>query len=187
MKIYHYSSADYATLKTLKKQNEDSTSAVVLPDYVRGDYGSHISFFLDPAPLDILGSIFGKDHRVWFPGSKLVEYTVDVVGIGKFRYELVETPEKTELYYNEDISNVEYHRRLDTVNRELAYVGSGSAVFIQASKHLVGGTRKAYEKLPFRPNWKQIRSKYAATVPHVMLYPTSGEVAYQSKKHVHVK
>lgn len=185
MKIYHYSGGDYPTLQTLNKQNAGSKSA--LPDGTREEYANHISFFFEPAPLDILGGIFGKDHKAWFPGAELIEYTIDVSSIGDFRYEIVESPEKTKLYYDDSISIVQYHKLLAEVNQKHHYVGRGADTFIKACKPLLGGTRKAYMELPHRKNFKELRGKYAATVPHVMLYPDSGEVSYQSKKHVRVK
>lgn len=185
MKIYHYSAGDYPTLQTLNKQKEGLPKAI-LPKDVSEEYGNHISFFFDKVPLDIVGGIFGKHHKAWFSGSELIEYTVEVASIGTFHYEIVESPEKTKLYYDDSISIVEYHRQLRAMNIAKGYVGGGPAEFIRAVKPLVNGTRKAYLEVPHRKNFKEIQGKYAATVPHVMLYPATGEVAYQSKKHVRV-
>lgn len=197
MKLYHYSAHHYEVLKTLEKQRpltkeelEEGARSVKwgapLPYY------SHISFFFESVPLDILSSIFPKDHSVWFKGSRLYEYTVDAAKIGHFQYAVVESPEKTELYYDESLSIEEYHRQINAVKKKFHYAGHSLAELQQAAKHLEGLTRECFLALPSRPNWSKkgkdsIQYKYAATVPHVMLYPESGIVEYQSVKKVTVK
>ena len=197
MKLYHYSAAHFDQLKTLEKQRpltkeeiEEGARSVKwgapLPYY------SHISFFFEPVPLDILSSIFPKDHHTWFKGSRLYEYIVDPASIDHFQYAVVESPEKTELYYDESLSIEEYHRRNDALKKKFHYTGHSLAELQQAAKHLEGTTRACFLALPSRPNWSErgkdsIQNKYAATVPHVMLYPASGVIEYQSVKKVTVK
>jgi len=197
MKLYHYSAHHYDVLKTLEKQRPLSKEEI--EEGARSvkwgaplPYYAHISFFFEPVPLDILSSIFPKDHHTWFKGSRLYEYIVDPSTIDHFQYAVVETPEKTELFYDESIGVAEYYRRLNELNKKFGYTGHSLAGLKQAVQRLEGTTRSSFLLLQTRPNWDKeekdsIQYKYASTVPHVMLYPASGFVEYESVKKVVVK
>lgn len=193
MKLYHYSKEHYDELRTLEKQRpitrEEKAKAIkdCLNSGHPGFYYEHISFFFDPIPYDILGKIFGKDHHTWFPGSRLFEYEIDVKQLGHFSYYIVETPESTELFYDDTISESEYYQKLDQLNKDKHYIGSGEKELIKASQSLIGSTREYYLKVKSRPNWDDIKNKYAATVPHVMVYPDKGIVKYDAVKEVTIK
>lgn len=193
MKLYHYSKQHYSELRTLEKQRpisqEEKKKAIEirLSSLAPGFYYEHISFFFDPVPYEALGKIFGKDHHTWFPGSQLFEYEIDVKQLGHFSYFIVETPEKTELFYNQTISDDEYDVRIKEIIEEHHYIGQGEKAFIKASEPLIGSTRDYYLKIKSRPNWNDIKNKYAATVPHVMVYPDKGIVKYNAVKEVTIK
>lgn len=188
MKLYHYSAGKFDRLLTLNQQHKELGTKV--PNKFPGqteEYGTHISFFFDKIPLDIIAGIFGHKHGVWRSHSELYEYVVDSTTIGNFKYHIVESPEKTKLYYDKSLTDKQYDVELDKVEKEMGYWGRGNTVFEASAKPLVGGTRKAYMQLPHHPNFEQIRNKYAATVPHVMLYPDSGVVEYEHCAKVHVR
>lgn len=187
MKLYHYSKNEFDSIKTLEQQEKDGDREVTIVDGVKQDYKKHISFFFEKAPLDILGKIFGKEHSAWYPGSELFEYCVDSSMLGKFSFHLVESPEKTKLYYDSSLTDKQYCQKLLQVERERGYIGRGEKYMEEAITPLLGGTREAFKQLPQRPNWKEIKNKYAATVPHLMVYPDSGIVRYESKHKVTVR
>lgn len=174
--LYHYSADKYPQLETLKYRGNDvgdkygKTTKEIRP----GTYSEHISFFLEQPPLDILGTIFGIKHHTWFPGNSMFEHQVDLEKVGVFKYLFVETPEKTKLYYDDSVGTDEYYKRLNRVNRTKLYIGSSLTEFKRPYTELKGRTREFYKLLPTRPNFDELRDKYAATVPHVMLYPMSG-------------
>lgn len=150
-----------------------------------GPYYSHISFFLEPIPLDIISELFGGTHNVWCSGNQLYQYTVDPHTIGEFKYSVVESPEKTKLLYDPTVTDADYEIVLASVIKQHGYIGSGVKQLIRATKSLVGTTRKYYKLLPGRPNFKaKLSQKYAATVPHVMIYPATGEILYQDVQQV---
>ncbi len=197
MRLYHYSTHHYDQLKTLEKQRpltkkEIDQGAASVKSGAALPYYAHISFFFEPVPLDLVGSIFPKDHHTWFKGSRLYEYVVDPSSIEHFQYKVVESPEKTALYYDGSVTDAEYHRRIAVLDKTLHYSGHSVAELKLAAQHLEGSTRDSFLALPSRSNWHgkekdSIQKKYAATVPHVMLYPASGVVTYQSVKKVVVK
>lgn len=186
MLIYHYSKEKYDKLLTLEKQRNitpeervKAMKAMVQGDHA-GMYFEHISFFIDPLPLDVIAGIFGGMHPVWQTGTNLFQYVVETSLLPRFKYEVVESPEKTELYYDDNISTEEYYRRLKQLNKEKGYVGNGSTALTTACKPLVGRTREFYQQLSNRSNFDELKNKYAATVPHLMLYPDSGIIHYKN-------
>lgn len=186
LKLYHYSKEQYDVLKTKELttpiSKEDRHKAIERALFTKdpGPYYQHISFFFEPAPLDILGRIFGKDHHFWFPGNEIFEYEVDISKLPPFTYRIVESKICQDEFYSLDYGDddnfdaVRYYRVLDALQRKAHEKGHGMADFLKGRKAQLGQIRKMYEKLPKRPNWEEIRGKYAATVPHVMLYPTGG-------------
>lgn len=192
MLLYHYSSNFYKKLKTRAKQdnytNEDKRKEQILEkeQYKKsgikrpGLYSEHISFFLEKPPLDKITSFFPKNHHTWFKGNNLFEYIVDSSDLQNFAFEIVEFPEKTELYYNDDISVETYYALLKQEINEKGYIGFGNKKFEKAAKPLIGQTEKYLSLLKTRPNYNDICYKYAATVPHVMLYPEEGIIEYKN-------
>lgn len=180
MKLYHYSKEKYSILKTKSLVNGEQKGELI-------SYNNHISFFFEPVPLDIVGKIFGPTHNVWAPGNRLYEHIVETRSLKKFFYKLVESPEKTELRYNDSISVEEYHKRLAIINKELNYEGTTIAELEKACTRLKGTTRSYFKLLPERRDFEEIRDKYAATVPHLMIYLEDRQLTPISIKEVVVK
>lgn len=180
MNLYHYNKQAFPILKTLEKQG------TTLEVEGTPNYGKHISFFLEPIPYEFLGTIFGKDHHIWFPGNVVQEHTVVVKDIGGFTYSLVESPEKTVLFYDENISESLYIKKLTETIKENNYEGNDPKVLEKLQIKLKGTTREFYAKLPGRPNFEKIKNKYAPTVPHLMIYPESGIAPVRLHKQIKI-
>lgn len=188
MELFHYSVDRYGTLKTREKQGtitpEQRQKAIEEhKDYYQktgidkpGFYFEHISFFFERPPLERMSKIFPSGHDFWFRGNKVYEHIVDSKSIGQFAFEIVEFPEKYDLYYNDDIDTATYLLKLKEVTDSLGYIGNGNAALELAveKNKLKGKTEHFYNLLRSRPNYDKIKNKYAATVPHVMLYPSLG-------------
>ena len=184
--LYHYAASEYQILLTRKKQGISKPTDVMVQvsqEIRPGDYTEHISFFVEPQPLDIMSSVY-KDHDVWHKGSVLYEHTVDLSLVNAFKYHFVETPEKIDILFNDAISTVEYYSLLNKINKDKHYIGSTLREFMLPYNQFKGNTRQFILKASSYPNWKSNINKYAACVPHVMLYPKSGEVIVQSVKRV---
>jgi len=192
MLLYHYAANFFEELKTREKQ--DGYSSVMRDEakkendlYLKktgirrpGLYTEHISFFIEKPPLKEISNFFPKDHEVWFKGNKLYEYTIESSSILDFKFEVVEFPEKTEIYYNDEIDLETYYSMLRIEINENGYIGSGNKALEKVTKKLLGNTKSYFEELKTRPNYKDICYKYAATVPHLMLYPDGGYVQYKN-------
>lgn len=191
MKLYHYSKELYYDLRTLKARGiEIDKAGMNKRKYKLGDYNEHISFFLEPVPLDILGTIFkGTGHDVWVPGNELYEYEVSVSHMPEFKYDIVESPLTNDLFYNpkyDDIVDEEWIDLLYQKKKEAGEIGYSKREFLKVAPQFVGILREEYKKLPKRPNWDKIKLKYAATCVHVMLYPEVGIIKYDKQKKVKV-
>ena len=186
--LYHYSKDKYDILKTRAMQGLDAPRNY----YVRDDYNLTMSFFLEPAPLDILGSIY-KDgcNDFWFTGNQVWEYVVDIDTLNIDGWYVVESLEvisfMNKWWYEDckaDDTFEEYKKRKVELETRLHLAGVDKDEFIKTASKYVGHTRDCYMKLPHQPSWDDPtdnnKAKYAACVPHVMLKPTGGVVEYVS-------
>lgn len=190
MQLFHYSVERYGTLKTKEKQGtvteEDRQKAIQEHrDYYNkmgidrpGFYFEHISFFFERPPLERMSKVFPSGHDFWFKGNRVFEHIVDSSSIGSFAFEIVEFPEKYDLYYNDNIDTATYIVKLKEATESLGYIGKGNKALELAVENnkLLNKTGYYYDLLKSRPNFDKIKNKYAATVPHVMLYPSTGIV-----------
>lgn len=196
MQLYHYSTKKHSTLKTLLNQGkvtvEDKLKAerdaikhkTLFGVFQPGYYFEHISFFFDPIPRNIY-QYFPKDHKVWTKGTKLYEHVIELNEQSEpFTYEIVEFPERIELYYDRKVDDKTFFKKVGSMLKEDGYIGKGYAELSETlhRKSLVGKTTHFFERLPNRPNYKDIANKYAATVPHVMIYPLLGKIKTQEVK-----
>ena len=190
--VYHYASQQYDVLKTRKAQGLQeptemgSGSSQTNREIRPGVYTEHVSFFVEPIPLEIMGHIYGKDHPVWHSGSELFEHKVDMGKVKSFMYHFVETPEKIAMLFDDGIDDKEYYKRLDKVNAEKGYVGSGLSEFSHPYKQFQGQTKRHILRADSFPRWQESRLKYAACVPHVMVYPKGGLIPVESSRKVTV-
>lgn len=100
-----------------------------------GAYYQHISFFFEPIPKDIIASVFNNEHKVWRSGNVLYEHQVKISDLGEFAFELVESPEVTELFYNPKYDKYVDKRWYELVHHTLEtnkYIGNTSEELIVA-------------------------------------------------------
>lgn len=194
--LYHYSAEKHNVLKTVEKQNKLTNEEKTKWDKIAHDSGrvgayyQHISFFFEPIPIDIISSVFNNEHPVWYSGNVLYEHKVSIAGLGEFKYELVESPEVTEIYYNpkyDSYSDEKWINLKDKIIKENHYNGHETTSLLSAINKNIGSVREAYKQLPHRSNFEQIKTKYAATVPHLMVYPKTGAIEVSSISKVVIK
>jgi hypothetical protein len=183
--LYHYATKPFDVLKCLEKQNILSKSdKKKYDDSVDNEmnipYYKQISLFFDKLPCDIIGEIYGKQHFMFYQGSVLYEHEVKVLDIDTFSYKIVETPQETEWYYNDDISEEEYHRLSSEYRTRNKLYGKSLLDFVSSGGKMCGMTRPYYMIMHTRSNWEKIKNMHAATVPHVMIYPKNGIIVPSS-------
>lgn len=181
MKLYHYATEKYPQLETLHyrqvKFDRKGASA---------EYGKHISFFFDPLNPMVLDEVYGQDHIFWKHGHTIWEHVTESHSIGDFAYEIVESPEKIKLLYQlhrGELTINQYYKKVDQVVKDHQY--SGDQKLFDSVAHQFVGTTSRYQKEAKRyPNWDDIKNKYAACVPHVMLYPDKGYAPVSSASQI---
>jgi hypothetical protein len=192
--LYHYSDKRFAELQTLLAQRALTKKEIVEYDrkmkreYGFGEYYKHISFFIDPVPTMLVGNLFPKNHKIWYIGNEMYEYCVRISKLEEnIKYALVESPDDVairdetpdEVYFNEvqnrlfdkkhlqrKIASGEYGFGLDNLKHQIQkYKGKISSNFLKASK---------------RKDFNEFSMLYAASVPHLMLYPSTGVIEIDS-------
>lgn len=182
MKLYHYNSERFGELLTRELQgkvtDEQRRDAAAAANF-RGDpgpYTDHVSFFMEPAPLDILGSIFPEDHHTWRAGNRLIEHVVETKDLDIYGWQIVETP-ITMLFLDHLpwYENVWYKRlffKTLATSRKLFHEQGTDVRGLERglAKFKPGFSREAYLKIPSLDYYDEIKDMYAATVPHLMIY-----------------
>lgn len=192
MLLYHYSKERYSSLKTKRLTQKFTTGELRRieqrskdREYV-GQYIDHISFFFDPIPSKLVSGLFGKDHSVWVEGTVLYEYVINLKDVeGFLAYEVVESPLEVEIltalewdYANPDFAK-QYFK--DRAVRSLANGETGFHItgLIGQYKKYSGKISDYITRAVRHPDFQENRLKYAAGVPHLMLYPNGGKVHYR--------
>lgn len=198
MKLYHYSSERYTVLKTKRKQlkvtEKDRIEAAKHKDLAIGPYYDHISFFFDPIPAKHMGYFFkGVPHEVWRKGAMLYEYVVETDDFN-FGYEIVETEADykqliTEWPTTPSITKEQIRQfKVNRFQRKLKTNETAKTKenFLKMANPYVGKLLENYKKAQRRYELDAERMKYAALVPHVMLYPDNGYIEYESAKRIRI-
>lgn len=193
MILYHYSKELYPELLT-KAQSGGMTSFQIKlarmesrrKGYLDLPYCDHISFFMEPIPSQLLGELF-KGHPVWFKGNGLYEYLIDVSKLPlEIPYHVVESVKKTALYdkfcieknWVEDDPKLleEWQFLEDEKAREWGEKGNRRDALIKQIDANQGIIEEAYRTAVQREDFVYNKTKYAANVPHLMLYPPTGRI-----------
>ena len=192
--VFHYSVNEYDVLKSKNKQNnlplsQQTKLSAEKVNYNQSnwDYNDNISFFIEPIPTDIIGNIYGDDHPVWFNGNTLYEYRVSTRYLFPGNYSLVESKEVSELlikHYENKISFDDYLKQEINIVKENQYMSSSFTQLAIIIEKYLGTTKETFKLQPNMPWWEDSRLKYAAGVPHLMVYPSLGEIAYKSKRKI---
>ena len=188
MKLYHYNTDEFDVLLSIAIRGKGNVGSNPRA------YNKNISLFLEPLPLNV-AEIFKNTHAFYRSGLSLIEHVVDSNAIPlDVLYTLTETPEKVTLLYatqqwyegmSEDLI-VANKKEIDDMEAEKGYAGQGRMNMIKACKSIPKGiekyfmkSAKLHEKFP----GDKINEKYAANVPHLIIYPEVG-IKVQSSKQI---
>lgn len=208
MIFYHYSAEEFDTLKSLVAQEKTNRSRVKFSgilDNIKGklikfkdrflpgdefSYDRSLSFFLEPIPLDI-AELYANKHERWKSGLELYQYEVSLDKLPKsIAFRLCESTKKTKLLYEQqDWSKVEtdpavadvYIEEVHELEKRLGYIGHGVNELVKACRPFRRGLRDSIKKanqLARKNPDDGIMKKYAACVPHLMIYPGYKEIEF---------
>lgn len=177
MKLYHYNATEFSELKSKIAQGIKGAG-----DHGIKGYASSISFFLEPIPRDI-AVILKHEHDFWVSGRDLYEHVIDTNDLPlDVEYVLTETPDKTKLLYEEQDwtkakNNPElvkqYKQEIKDLEEKKGYAGKGRLKLVQTCRPFTHGISQHYKqmyKLHHKYPEDQLMNKYAACVPHLMVY-----------------
>jgi len=182
MKLYHYSDNQYDQLQSRRVSGLPGPEGIRVSD----DYFDHISFFFDPIPSKLMPEIFYKGHPFWHKGHKLYEHVIEVDDLeDEFNFRVVESERKTALLdefskeHNWEDDNPKtlalWNVELFKMQKKYGEVGFNKAALKAFLKTLPRDvTRYGYLAAKARPDFDWGYNKYAANVPHIMLYVRTG-------------
>jgi hypothetical protein len=197
--IYHYSLKKFPTLLTVNKRHElglvdkseyDKSLAYQNKHQFNPSYLDHISFLIDPLPVDLVRASFKDSNNDLYKSFKCYEYKININTLkdNLDYFNIVENP--INVFFHQYLwidtnfpgKDILYFGIRDLANKIVGNQGESFDKFKSAVKKYKGSTRKGFEELISNPefnNYKK-RGMYAPTVPHIMLYPTNGEIKYSS-------
>lgn len=180
--FYHYSKEQYDVLKSHVLQGK------VKRDNNPTQYGKNISLFFEPIPLH-LPEILHNSHEFWKSGNSVWCHEIDSRDLPiNILYKITESPEKVNLLYNkqdwtkaegnEELTN-QYISEIHQMEEKLKYIGKGRGEFLRISERFrsgIEGYYKAMYELHLKNPDDKLIEKYAACVPHAMIYPDMAPV-----------
>ena len=188
--VYHYASASNQVFNELQTLNYRNKEVGNFPSY-----RDHLSFMFERPDFEKIAALYlkrGHTHPFWYKGHELYEYVVDLDNVRprkRMWYSIVESPEKTELYYDKSVDDTKYDILLKKAVEENGYEGDNIADLKKAWTKLRSRLKSewmddAYKKLMSAPNFDVNKNKYAPTVPHLMLYLEEGKLAYKDHSRI---
>lgn len=212
--LYHYSTVLFDEIESLakqknisKKQLEKDYKEEVIEYCNPNVYSKNISLFIDPIPVKTIASIFNHKHKVWISGKEFYQYTVDYNDIPEdIEYNVVETPLQNKMLddtvydWPKDPDSKEFDsylkqfkcKKLQMMKRN-GEVGTGRDNLFKVISPYRGQIESYYRDASklisnqVDPDAKKsLYEKYAQSVPHIMIYPESGEIKYSSVKKVKI-
>lgn len=189
MKLYHYANKIHSPLLTRNAQGNVSRK-----DYQKsleeakrnvepGSYYDHVSFFFEPIPLKEIGDIFeGTSHPVWNNGQELYEHIIDSSQLpADMFYQVVETPLLQKFWGDKNLSSLDSDLIWDNALKQAKELqikhkewGTNVADLVNVGMGLEKGILDYYRKSKEGDGWESNQKRYAADVPHVMIYSKGG-------------
>lgn len=193
MYIYHYSSEPRFSIKTKR------ASGAAVPEEIAkseanakrhsfiGAYVDHISFFCDPIPSTKLPAIYGEDHQAWRNGNVLYEHLVDVSTLEKnIAFTLVESHREWDEFHRFAKKNgwtgddpellAKWYKHIKDKRKTWGEEGKDLKLLEKQVRAHSGRLLNDFVDASMREDFEEGRMKYAANVPHLMLYPKDGVI-----------
>jgi hypothetical protein len=181
MHVYHYSLKKYDQILTRDLQGvvskKEKKKNELVAKYRSSDivYHESVSFFIEKPPLDIIDTIFPKDHPIWKKGNILFEHVVDIKDISLYKWMISEHKihmlfVDTLPWYDNDVYKKTFFKSLSIARSLFNESGDDTDSLVKALKKIPKGTiRSAYLKLKDRDDYDDIKYKYAGSVPHLII------------------
>lgn len=169
IKLYHYSAKPHSELLTNSLRNVVSDHNVVSEDY-----DDHLSFFMEPIPVDIAKQL-NNEFDKWKSGTVLFEHVIYLSNIKITKWEFASTPEGRAFYIeNFDISKRkspgyidEYLDKKAKFKKDNNLIGISSRVLANKIPSYISDDKMGtYIKI----NKKHGRvDQYASEIPHLLI------------------
>lgn len=196
MRLYHYSTGQLLELLTRRLQGADekeidSATFKAKQMGLPFPYHDHISFFLEPLPLEYIASTFPHGHPFWVSGKELYEHVIDSRDIVPNSFwRIVESVEQEKFSDKFDWENTKdlkvrsgWFQQLNNFTAKKGYSGYHIPLLEKVKSKV-----KPLSTLDYYRRAAVLRepdnTQYAAYVPHVMIYPIGGKIPVKSSRKV---
>ncbi len=172
--IYHYSRYFYDTLKSNNKQGKKLQGN-------KEDNDEAIFFFIDPLNISKMPLYYKNKHWFYKQDTIVYEYMVDINIFSKihgFEYELLEPPEKFDLFRDESLSDEEYDREIKNIVEKNNYQGSNFNNFKNIVLNNKGKTDYYFRRYTNSSLLDKYINLYAPFVPHLKIKIPEQEIFY---------
>lgn len=192
--LYHYNVRKFDELLTkelqgtLSKEEKEKEASWSKFKEMPGPYYESLSFLLEPAPVEYIGSSFHKHHHTWAKGNKLIEHEIDLDDIDLYGWVIAEAPVTMFFVDNIPMSDLTIYKKIYfksvALGRKLFNeMGDDVKSLKKALKNIPPGTtEEAFSKFPKYKNYEEIKDTYAATVPHLIVYTKKAIPVHKTKK-----
>ena len=183
--LYHYSENPRKQLMTVRAQGVEVGAYEKYDEWNKvthaaGSYVDHISVFFMRIPLTTIHTHYPKDHKSWFKGNVMHEHLVLLEKLPDMPYQFTETLMHKRLlatfpvhdYTEEQL--IAFKRRLYAAQRKAGEIGITHKGLVKKLNELEHTVYAAYAQLKNIPAWDDNEYKYAAHIPHLLLYPPLG-------------
>lgn len=203
MTFYHYNATTglASTIKTLNKRKVIINTPPYDESFYLKEYGDHISLFIERPNLRTIVDDFAYDsfdeltypHHRWRMGNFLFEYTVEQTSFNNvsFDFQVCESTQQTGHIYSELVKNPNLELNDPALGTQLANIIGDNSLYGNTLETMntviqqyIGTTHELFNILKFRPNFKKIRGMFCPTVPHLLVYPSTGELKVTGVKRV---
>ena len=192
--IYHYSTELYENLLTREEQNKRGLNVLSQEDKIDQDnkakfrsrkypYYKELSFMIDKLPFDIiLKGGFDPDHKVYKSGNAVYCYYVDVEKLPKMYWQLIESPVDSfmsKIFF----INVNWYKkiffRIKSLLKQIQRYETDDMDRLNIVIDKFKGTYpSSYTKWINSKEFEKQKHMYAASIPHIQLYPSNGEIKF---------
>ncbi len=195
IRLYHYASTPLAVIKTARQLNKYNSRQLAEFDQLAkeqlrpGSYADHISFFFSPIPAKFLGSLFPETHSAWATGNRVIEHVVHLTP-QEFSYRIVETPLATCLRTSKPLDAFDLNTYFKVLKEMLTRYGEEGGDFETLRKQAIRFApclAAAFAGAAITAPEPDNRMKYAANVPHLMLYPETDSIPVLSKRPITIE
>ena len=190
--LYHYSTERFEEIITREEQSKRGFN--ILSDQEKKDldkkanyrsskhpYYKELSFMIDRLPFDIiLSANFSTNHKVYRKGNLIYEYKIRLEDLPQMYWQIVESPTDNLLsklpWFENNLYKKSFFKIKSLLKKLQKYESNDMERLKEVVEEFEGTYPMYYKKWINSKKFNYQKNMYAASIPHVQLYPLSGNI-----------